>query len=1085
MEKKINSGDVLLQQAAAYLSPTELVVIEQALDVAANAHAGYQRLEGCAYIEHPIAVATILAEWQAPTAVLAAGILHDVGKDRYAHSPTPAALRETFGEEISDLVRAVARLGRLDQVYATPASGPRVDSMEQVARQMPWIAIALQRMPLAVVIKLADRLHNLASLHVLPPERCTEFAERVLSIFVPFAERLGMRDVKRRLEDAAFGVLQPDDLAAMQERYPLQRRAEASVEIVACVARALGEQGIAAEVGLQPASWYELYKRERKRDAFLPLYLAQQVLVVVDELAACYAALGVIHGLWPPQHAGISDYIAVPRPNGYRALHTNLNYESGDMLRVIIREREMQRVAEYGITANWLGVSQNLLPELPPWQDPPPGEVAVFTPNGDLRMLPEGATPIDFAYDLHRNMGHQCIGVRVNGRPVALTHQLANGDVVEILTSRASVGPSPEWLEHVQTPRARTSIRQWLKRQNPGDAARKGMTVLDRLMRREGILFASRQVQTRLQAVAEQLGYESRRDLLVAVGLDQREPEQVLEQLKRPLHRGEVPLSLQATIVSLVSLTDAERHQRLAGCCHPQPPDPIVGYLTSRSEVVIHRTDCSNLAQLKPLIDAQWNTTGTLQHSEIEIVAIDRLGLVRDVSSVFAKMQVLMVSFHADQMSDGSARIRIGLGELSGSQIEKLLERLRAVPDVREAKVRAPQHSPHAYRGSIAEQRFRNPYTLTPATGDAFFGREEELRILFNDLRDVVPGRALLLWGPRRIGKTSLLLRFKEYLGGVDYLVAFVDMQRLSHSSTLAFLHAIIKAIVEALDEPSARLPKLSRMRRDPLTYFRSFVENVPGLQKRQLVVILDEFQLLSTLREEGARLEDINHYFRSLIQHRSGLSIVFSGGGILETLLQLPQTSFMLEVARMQKISTLKESDARRLVVEPVQHLHYAPEAVDWIVELTGCHPYYLQWLCSEIVSQAGRQQQMNVTDVQVDRVLTDVLPDQGEQVFSHLWGSSSNVGLRHQQWNRLVLTAISASAGTGRWVTPEQVAVAGTAEILDESQLWNTLQDLERMDTLQAVNGRYRIRIALFEYWLKAHYTVDGLVKDIKWRW
>ena len=733
-----------LQKTANYLEPNEQTLVARALDIAVAAHAGYVRQSGAAYALHAIAVADMLAGWRAPTAVIIAGLLHDIRKNHYAKAPPMENIEAEFGAEIASLVNEVARLGRLGDVYANLDLQQPTDNMEAVARQMPWAAIALRRMPLAVVIKLADRLHNFQDIEVLPQERQINFANRVLNLFVPFAERLGMRHVKRQLEDHAFQILQPDDFAKIQTRYPEAKRHAATAVIIQQIQQQLAHYQLKAEVRCQPRSWYELYKREAPSHELLPLIVMQPILIIVDSFQACYQSLGMVHGLWPPQLGKIIDTIAAPRPNGYRALHTYVNYESGNMLQMIIRERQMHRVAEYGVTADWLGAPTDLLPELPAWKAPPPGKIAVFSKDGDQFLLPEQATPIDFAYRVHPNVGHNSTGARVNGRLVPLSRPLEDGDVVEILLGRASVGPSPEWLSHVKTAKARRAIRRWLQIENPGKVERKGMNILDRLLRREGILLSTSHALERLTAVAAQMGYGSRRDLLIAIGLEQRNPEPVVEQMKMPPKAGQRPLSLQATIVSLTA-TSSQGH-RLAGCCDPTPPDPIVAFVTNRKEVVIHRSDCLNVIEKRPLHSAEWNTTGIQQTSEIEIIALDRSGLVRDISAVPAEMNIAMVSFQADQMEDNSARVQIGLGSLKAEDIDIMIKQLKRVSSVRTVEHHAPTRPTRLTQGSIQARRFTNPYTLSPVTGHNFYGRRDELRELVNNLRDLVPGKAVLLW---------------------------------------------------------------------------------------------------------------------------------------------------------------------------------------------------------------------------------------------------------------------------------------------------------------------------------------------------
>jgi hypothetical protein len=551
--------------------------------------------------------------------------------------------------------------------------------------------------------------------------------------------------------------------------------------------------------------------------------------------------------------------------------------------------------------------------------------IHALTPTGDELKLPVGATPIDFAYAVHLELGHECTGALVNGRSVSLSHPLQNGDVVKILTSQAGVGPSPDWLEIVQTRRARSAIRHWLK----------------------------------AQAVAEEV-------------------------------------------------------------------------------------------------------TAVADPNEIELTATSRPGLVRDVSILVADSGLNMTSFHAELLGDGTTRVQIGLDKVS----DGLLAQLQLVEGVQKVT---------AAVGKRPSSTTANPHTLRPVSGDGFFGRRTELRELVNNLRGVRPGEAVLLWGARRVGKTSLLKQFQQnVLGGGDYLPVFVDMQRLSGRSTSRFLHDIYKSIAEALgDKP----PTVTRMMREPLGFFRSYLENEPRLQTRHLVLILDEFQLLAELEEDTVTIADINRYFRSLIQHGRGLSVIFSGGGVLDVLLRQPAASFMLEVARYQQIGCLDEAAARQLIVESVAHVGYDEAVVASLLSLTAAHPYYLQWVCGELVSQADRDGRVTITTTDLTKLLQEWLPGQGAQFFSHLWGSSVGIEREMQQRYKVVVTAVAQGKKT--WQPLNRIART-LSPYLSESEVWQLAQDLVKMDTLLMLGKRYGLKVPLFARWLRGNLTVEKVVRE-----
>ncbi|MCA9924233.1 MAG: TGS domain-containing protein, partial [Anaerolineales bacterium] len=552
----------------------------------------------------------------------------------------------------------------------------------------------------------------------------------------------------------------------------------------------------------------------------------QTAVIAVADVPTCYQLLGLVHQVWPPQPGKIIDYIAVPKPNGYRALHTTTRIQPGLFQIVAIRDREMMLVADYGLTAGWQGVSASLLPHFEAWQDPPPGKITVLTPDGDLMVLPKGATPVDFAYAVHDGLGHQCIGAMVNSRQSALDYSLETGDVVHVLTGKTRVGPSVDWLDFVKTAKARQSIRRWLKAQKPENFVEKGWAILQTQLQRHKLQLPFGVASEPITAVAAKLGYKHRDDLLVAIGLQRRDPSDVVAMLLNMYEQGTLLPAKQAT---LSSLDNADLPQKLARCCRPEPPDEIVGYVTRQNIVTIHRADCARLRQLQPLIHADWNDVSVQYHAEIAIQCMDRPGLVRDVSQIISETGVNMTSFHAERLEGGISYVRIGLGGMPLSQQENLLAELRQISHVHRVTVRAPgtRNGP-----TVMSPQHGNPYTLRPVTGDSFFGRRAELRELINNLRNVNPGEAVLLWGPRRIGKTSLLLQLQQnVMNSDDYVVGFLDMQRLSGRSTTIFLRDIIRAILETnVSSKKIQPPNLSRMRRDPLGYFRSFLDNSPIL---------------------------------------------------------------------------------------------------------------------------------------------------------------------------------------------------------------------------------------------------------------
>ena len=1057
----------LLQLTATYLDPLEQRQLQDGIAFGTAVHDGYYRLSGEPYIHHALDVALSLAIWRAPASVLLAGLLHDSLKPNYANPVSLTQIADRYGRFVADLVRDIAKLGRLGPMQAVSSN-----SEEDATAQLPWVAVILHRSPLAVVIKLVDKLHNFQTLSVLSAQRQQEFATAVLRIFVPFAERLGMRQMKRALQDMAFQVLHPELFRELVERYDPRGWAAWTTARMGALTQALDRQKRPYFLLNKRRSLTDLYRIEtEKKQQPLPFYLTQSFVIVTDTADSCYLLLGALHQAFTPQHGLFQDFIAAPRPNGYRGLNSRVRWSEDEMQAVAIRTAEMNLVADFGLTAGWQGVPTTLLPSFKKWQAPTDGHITVVTPQGELMPLPVGATPIDFAYEVHMGLGHQTTGAMVNGRSVPLDYALESGDLVQILTSSTSIGPLPDWLDKVKTKRANRAIRSWLKKQNSREAAETGWAMLEAALQQQGIFFPLSQIDAEITAVAEQFGYDGRDELLVAVGIQNRSVAEVLIQLEPKLKQINREPALQATVASLLN---EDLPQTLARCCRPMPPEPIVGYITKKSTVTIHRVDCSRISRLKPLVKADWNTVNVRHTSEINLHCIDRPGLVADVSRVVSDSGHNMTSFVAYRLEDNTAQIQIVMGDLSRTEQEKFVNQLGDIVNVQKVFVRnTAAANPNRATNS---QLLSNPYTLHPVTGDAFVGRSHELSELVDNLRSVGPGKAVLLWGPRRIGKTSLLLQFqKTVMNQNDYVLGFVDMQRLSGLSTTHFLREIIRSIIDSM-ETSSKPPSMGRMRRDPLGYFRGFVEQQLTHLQKNLVLIIDEFQLLSELTEDDLSLSDITRYFRSLIQHLGGLIIIFSGGGVLDHLLKQPETSFMLEVARHQRVSFLRLDEARKLIVEPVRQVEFGDAVVERLLRLTAGHPYYLQLLCGELVTRVSRAEKAYVEMVDLDAALTEWLPDQGEQFFNHLWGNATGLSSQQVAVQKLVLTTVAVLEESD--AVSSQAVVERLAGVLSPTAVLQAITYLAKMDTLIVSGSLLNIRIPFCQRWLCANFTPEQIV-------
>ena len=1065
----------LIQQVVSYAGESAQPVLERALALASEAHAGKACHQDRPYVDHVIAVAELLSRWHAPVDVIVAGLLHDVTDRRYTAQPAMTAVRQAFGDQIADRIESIAQLSRVGLSDLAEESASLLTDLEVEATRLPGIVRVLHQNPIAAAIKIADRIEKLASRCALPADQERRYALATMGIFVPIANRLGMWSAKRDLEDGAFQLLHPDAFAETAKRYGLEKRLAAAECLLQTAKSQLERAGIAAEVTLLPISLYSLHRRVLQTEKVPSVQVLTPLLILVSSTDACYSAMRMMHQLWPPLTGQVWDYIASPKSNQYRGIHTRLRYEPGAPLTTIIRTHESHLVAERGITAGWAGAPEHLLPEPPEWRDPPAHRIAVFTPNGDLKELPRNATTIDFAYAIHPQIGHQCVGAIINGDAAPLERVLHTGDVVEIVTSETSVGPCEDWLNKVKSRKARSEIRRWLMSQGQDGVAQQGWNLLDTKLREIGATLTSAETASRVRAVAAELGYSSARELQTALALGRLTPATVLTRMQQAAQDRGTPIPRAIS----VPLIFAHLPRRLAKCCRPLAPDPIVGYVTQHDEVVVHRATCRTIRSLKPLLSVEWQTQPWQDAAQIRISAEDRAGLVRDIATAVTESGIAMSHFHADRMVDGSARITLELDQTTSLQTRTLLDRLRAEESVRHLDwgSTAPDSRPDPSR------YFQIPYTLSPVTGRRFFGRDTEFLRLADYLHDPTPGKAILLWGPRRIGKTSLLRQLEHILSGSIYLPVFMDMQSISGQDTAVFLHTIAKRLATSVAHQDVNVPKFSRMRRDPLGYFRSFVDSLRGSESRHIVLILDEFQVLAGLREEKASLADSFSYLRSLITGGSQISFLFCGGGVLDTLRQQVGASSLLNVTHTQKVDCLPRAEARRLIVEPAEHLSYDDEVVDGLLALTAGHPYYLHMLCGELALSAYNSGGTRVSQGHLDSALDDWLPAQEEHHFNHLWGTDSAIGHRVQQYYKLFLTAVATTTPDAEgWAPFEALCEALEPAHLQEPALWQGLQALSKMDTLEFDGeARYRLKVPLCQRWISANHSIARMLREI----
>jgi len=718
MRAQTMSLESLLQQISDSLSQRDRELIERAYQLAEVAHSNQKRASGEPYIQHSLAVAQILADLRLDPPTIAAGLLHDVAEDSIISVDD---LRQDFGDEVARLVDGVTKLGQIDKLSRMS----RRDLQDEEAESLRKMFLAMVDDVRVVLIKLADRLHNMRTLYALPEERQRRIAEETLEIFAPLANRLGIWQIKWELEDLGFRYLNPQkyqEIAALlaERRADRERRIAGIIEILE---RKLEEEGIEAQISGRPKHIYSIYtKMNRKGLPFDQIHDVRGVRIIVNTVKDCYAVLGIVHSLWHPIPGEFDDFIANPKDNMYQSLHTAVIGPDGKTLEVQIRTHEMHRRAEYGIAAHWrykehakrdpaFEAKIAWLRSLMDWRqevtdawefidslktDVFQDRVYTFTPKGDVIDLPAGSTPIDFAYYIHTEIGHRCRGAKVNGRLVSLDYQLKTGDQVEILTAKRG-GPSRDWLNphlgYIRTSRARQKIRQWFRRQDRAEAVIQGREVLERELKRLGLEDKS------YEEIATLFKFGKVDDLLAAIGYGDISAQQIAAKLleaEREEEELELPKAAPPPLlVSGVTVRGVgDLLTRLAGCCHPLPGDPIVGYVTRGRGITIHRQDCRNILYLEDkerLIEVGWEE-GLKQVFPvmIQVLAYDRTGLMRDITEIMAGERINITSASvATHPKDNIAIITATLEITSIVQLSRVLAKIEQLPNVFEARRKA------------------------------------------------------------------------------------------------------------------------------------------------------------------------------------------------------------------------------------------------------------------------------------------------------------------------------------------------------------------------------------------------------------
>jgi guanosine-3',5'-bis(diphosphate) 3'-pyrophosphohydrolase len=697
----------LLETVAGHYPQADLTPVGAAFDLAVEAHEGARRATGEPYVTHPIASAQITAELGIDPVAVQAALLHDVPEDTEYSLPD---LEERFGAEVAHMVDGVTKLSK----FSTHSHE------QQQAENIRKMLLAMAEDIRVVLIKLADRLHNMRTLYALPSEKQVRIARQTMEIYAPLAERLGIWQMKWELEDLAFKVLEPERFRELAKLLDTRRKGrEGYIErAIAELEPKLKAAAIEADLQGRPKHIFSIYKKmQRKSAEFGEIYDVYAIRILVDDVRDCYAALGIVHALWRPIPGQFDDYIAVPKNNLYQSLHTAVIALDGKPLEIQIRTHAMHQVSEVGIAAHWrykegsksdreYDAKLAWLRQLMDWQrdvsdatefvegiklDIFQDQVFVFTPKGDIKDLPAGATPLDFAYRIHTDVGHRTIGSKVNNRLVPLDYRLKNGDIVEIVTTKGEHGPSRDWMNVVRTSHAREKIRQWFKRKDRDENIVHGRESLERELRR----LARKSIQSvghdRIAEVVRQYNMDSLDDFYAAVGYGAISAQQVVMRLG-VVDDAEVGLPTVAPATIPVR-TGGVRVKgvgdllvRFAKCCHPIPGDPIVGFITRGKGVTVHLQSCPtvlNEREVPRLIEVEWEAAPAQTYPiAIRVEGYDRTGLLNDITQVVAENKVNIVAAAVHVNPDHTAIVTATLQVASVSQLARVMSRIEGLKDV-------------------------------------------------------------------------------------------------------------------------------------------------------------------------------------------------------------------------------------------------------------------------------------------------------------------------------------------------------------------------------------------------------------------
>ena len=745
--KEFTSPDDLYQELISsirkYHPSADISLVEKAYRIAYDSHEGQMRKSGEPYIIHPLSVAIILAELELDKETIAAGLLHDVLEDTVM---TEKEMEEQFGKEVVLLVDGVTKLKNLNFTDSIKASKDKnADRLEMQAENLRKMFLAMAKDIRVIMIKLADRLHNMRTLQYQSAEGQQRIARETQEIYCPIAQRLGISRIKIELDDLSLKYLNPDAYYDLVEKVAVRKdtREEYINSLVELVRKQVIEAGVTAEISGRAKHFFSIYKKMVNQGKTIDqIYDLFAIRVIVDSVKDCYAILGIMHEKYMPLPGRFKDYIAMPKPNMYQSLHTTLIGPSGTPFEVQIRTKEMHRTAEYGIAAHWKyketnnGTATSMaqseeeklswLKQILEWQqdmsdnkefmsllksdlDLFSDAVFCFTPNGEVKNLPTGSTPIDFAYSIHSAVGNKMVGARVNGKLVNIDYVIQNGDRIEIVTSQNSRGPSRDWLSIVKSSQAKTKINQWFRSQLKDENILKGKELIISYAKAKGLPYHDFYKPEYQEKVQRKYGFRNWDDCLATIGHGGIKEGQIVNRMYEEYKKDHVTQMTDADVLETVAenkMAAANKQRSKSGivvkglydmavhfskCCSPVPGDEIIGFVTRGRGVSIHRTDCVNMLNLTDaervrLIEAEWQAGADEElgeyYTEIKIFCNDKPGILVDVSRVFAERDINILGIHSRASKQGVATIEVSFNTKGRQQIRSLVERLRQIDNV-------------------------------------------------------------------------------------------------------------------------------------------------------------------------------------------------------------------------------------------------------------------------------------------------------------------------------------------------------------------------------------------------------------------